>query len=63
MEARERLKAEPDSPADAPDIAEKAFPKNDGDRNTYGTCLAALIAMWAAFLACVLGVLRKRDIH
>jgi ABC-type multidrug transport system ATPase subunit/predicted component of type VI protein secretion system len=63
MEARERLQAEDSLPSGAPDIAEKAFPVADGDRNSYGTCLAALLSMWAVFLTCVLGVLRKRDIH
>jgi ABC-type multidrug transport system ATPase subunit len=46
-----------------PDIAENVFPAANDARDSSATCRAVLIAMWCAFLALVLNVLRRRDTH
>jgi ABC-type multidrug transport system permease subunit len=46
-----------------PDIAENVFPAANDARDSSATCRTVLIAMWSAFLALVLNVLRRRDTH
>lgn len=46
-----------------PDIAENVFPAKSDGRNSYEVSLGVLAVMWTTFLALVLWILRRRDIH